>query len=336
MSTICFWGDTHPEQLPDPRLVQKLTGGLPLICNLEAPLTTRPVRGAKSTHLFADPAGVDLLNGAGVVAVHLANNHMLDAGHAGLEETQAHLASRQIQCIGLLDDRQKSAAARFEWDGVLVGIIGYGEYCPPPLAPLDEAAMVARVRELSGSVDRLIVSIHWGIEYVHAPSPAQQRIARRLLAAGADLVVGHHSHVAGRIEYTEHGAIAYSLGNASLWVAEAESRPHSRLGLQLKYDLVTGALTPETLFQGECPPHLWPSAPPDAPEALPGGPGWNAYLREAGPIYLESQAKGWRRRFRKYGKGQLRPLLRWFVSRMFLRMAWGYLLAVPRERSRRE
>jgi len=335
MKSLCFWGDTHPAQLPEPRLIQKLTGGAPLICNLEAPLTTRALLGAKATHLCADPAGVNRLNGAGVVAVHLANNHILDAGDAGLRDTCLHLRSRQIQYVGILDDLGKSVDARFEWVEVQIALVGYGEYCRPPLACLDEAAMVARVRELRGTADRLIVSIHWGIEYVHTPSPDQRRIARRLLKAGADLVVGHHPHVAGVIEYTEHGAIAYSLGNASLWVSEAEGYPASRLGLQLKYDLIKGTLSFETLLLGDRPAQLWYSASEHTPAGASGRPGWNAYLREAGPVYLRSQANGWRRRFRKYGLGQLGPLLRWFVSRMFLRMAWGCILAVPRERDRR-
>jgi hypothetical protein len=334
MSSICFWGDTHPAQLPAPRMIQKLTGGMPLVCNLEAPLTRQELKGAKSIHLWADPGAVDALNAAGVAAVHVANNHMLDAGPRGLDDTIRSLKSRQIQCAGLLDLSGHSTVVRFEWDGVRVAIIGYGEYCQPPLASLDEEAMVARVRELAGTADRLIVSLHWGIEYVDTPSPAQRRMARRLLEAGADLIVGHHPHVTGGVEYAAEGAVVYSLGNASFWVAEGEPYPQTRQGIQLRYDLHAGKAIPESLSLGERPGQLWYSALEHAPPQGDSG-GWNSYLRQAGPIYLESQAAGWRARFRRYGLSQIKPLLRWFTSRMFLTMAWGYLLALGREKDRR-
>lgn len=63
------------------------------------------------------------------------------------------------------------------------------------------------------AVDLLVVSLHWGIEYFHLPSPDQISTARSLIDSGADLVVGHHPHVLQGIERYRDGLIAYSLGN---------------------------------------------------------------------------------------------------------------------------
>ncbi|HAZ64828.1 MAG TPA: capsular biosynthesis protein, partial [Armatimonadetes bacterium] len=63
-------------------------------------------------------------------------------------------------------------------------------------------------------VDCLVVSLHWGQEYQARPSARQQRLGRAAIDAGADLVLGHHPHVAQPIETYRGKPIVYSLGNA--------------------------------------------------------------------------------------------------------------------------
>ena len=58
-----------------------------------------------------------------------------------------------------------------------------------------------------------IVSFHWGQEYVDRPSESQIRTAHKAIDAGADLVIGHHSHCLQSVEIYQGKPIFYSLGN---------------------------------------------------------------------------------------------------------------------------
>jgi poly-gamma-glutamate synthesis protein (capsule biosynthesis protein) len=57
------------------------------------------------------------------------------------------------------------------------------------------------------------VSLHWGEEFNHYPSPQQVVDARAMIDSGADLILGHHSHVLQGIEEYKSGVIAYNLGS---------------------------------------------------------------------------------------------------------------------------
>ena len=84
---------------------------------------------------------------------------------------------------------------------------------PPPYALGAEARMIEDIRAAASGGDAVLVSLHWGDEYVEYPSLAQMRFARRLVEAGADIIVGHHPHVVQGVERYRGAVIAYSLGN---------------------------------------------------------------------------------------------------------------------------
>jgi poly-gamma-glutamate synthesis protein (capsule biosynthesis protein) len=114
----------------------------------------------------------------------------------------------------------------------------------PWVRPLDLEPALAAVREARSRADIVVVSVHWGNEYQHAPTKRQRDIARKLVEAGCDLLLGHHPHVLQPIELMTVGArkalVAYSLGNfisnqdrmyrADLFpVAEGDSRDGAAL-----------------------------------------------------------------------------------------------------------
>jgi hypothetical protein len=85
---------------------------------------------------------------------------------------------------------------------------------------LEAEADVSRLRR---ECDAVIVSLHWGDEFLGAPADRQVAAAARMVDAGAALVVGHHPHVLGPIQRLQEGVVAYSLGNFSsdmLWMPE--------------------------------------------------------------------------------------------------------------------
>jgi len=89
-------------------------------------------------------------------------------------------------------------------------------WCLLALGPLvSTEATIQAVEDASTTAEGrfLIISLHWGGEYQAAPSDAQRALARSLVQAGADLIVGHGPHVLQRIEWIDGAPIAYSLGN---------------------------------------------------------------------------------------------------------------------------
>ncbi len=87
---------------------------------------------------------------------------------------------------------------------------------PPRTGPLnraDLAHVVDAIRRLAKRVDVVVVIPHWGTQYTHVAEPVQSRVGRRLVDAGADLVVGGHPHWVQGLERYDGAVIAHSLGN---------------------------------------------------------------------------------------------------------------------------
>lgn len=73
--------------------------------------------------------------------------------------------------------------------------------------------VVANIKFFDNFADRVIVSLHWGKEYMYIPSPNQVELARKLIDSGADIIIRHHPHVLQGVKLCNNGVIAYSLGN---------------------------------------------------------------------------------------------------------------------------
>ena len=173
--------------------------------NLESPLTMAP-QLANGYDLRAPVESVAALQTAGFDAVSLANNHALDAGDAGFQDTVSALRAAGIAPV--LSPGCSSAAA---------GTLGSPLLCflafDDTVVPLDVEAAADAVSDAQRQADTVVVSIHWGGEYQAAPSERQRFIARRLADAGARLIIGHGPHVVQRTEWVQDSLVAYSLGN---------------------------------------------------------------------------------------------------------------------------
>ncbi len=190
--------------------------------NLESPITSGGIsQGAFS--LRADPSVVEGLAEAGFDVVSLANNHVLDYGEAGLLDTVDALEKVGILYAGLKRGTAEGLSpVVFDVQGLRLALLAYddvagyyeaadGELGGP--ARLDPASACEDVRRAAEEADLVVVSLHWGAEYLPAPDDSQREIARGLLEAGADLVIGHHPHVIGAVGSYDDGLVAYSLGN---------------------------------------------------------------------------------------------------------------------------
>lgn len=172
----------------------------------------------------AKPAALRGLTNAGLDAVGLSNNHVLDFGPDGLKQTLAALDQAGIPHAGAgMDEAEAFRPVLADVRGLTVGFLSFSRVVPegwaagpgrPGVASAyDEASMLRVVQDTAARCDVLAVSVHWGEENRQEPPPAVEKLARRLVEAGADVVVGHHPHVWQGLTTYRGALIAYSLGN---------------------------------------------------------------------------------------------------------------------------
>lgn len=238
--TIAFVGDINAEGSLGERLATDpagfvgpfadvLRGADLAVANLEAALTAGGTPQDKDFVFRAPPAILDALRAGGIDVVTVANDHGLDFGPDGLAET---IAVKRSQTDGMVigagaDEDEAYAPYTAVVAGQRVAIIAAtqvldGEMIAAWTAQPDQAGLasakrldrlVEEVRSARADADTVVVYVHWGIETETCPDIAQQELARALVDAGADIVVGSHAHRlqgAGRLG----GAfVAYGLGN---------------------------------------------------------------------------------------------------------------------------
>ncbi len=194
-----------------------------LIANLETPVVAEERNRSKKTHLFSD-AGVtgELLKMLNVVCVSLANNHILDCGREGLQNTLRLLDERGIYHAGAGLTADQAGPVIFKLAGVQVAFTAYVHQSTNPKADsyagiflniFDPAAAAREISALRQQADIVIVSIHWGNDYSFYHDEWQSNAARALADAGADLIMGHHSHTLQAYETYRSAQIFYGLGS---------------------------------------------------------------------------------------------------------------------------
>ncbi|MCU1378477.1 MAG: putative enzyme of poly-gamma-glutamate biosynthesis (capsule formation)-like protein [Acidimicrobiales bacterium] len=232
--TIAAAGDVHGEGR-----VQKLldAGGNPFdaiaptlaaadvaMVNLETAVGTSGQAAVKE-HTFRAPLSLlAALKSAGVDVVNLANNHALDYGTDALLDTIDRARAAGLLTVGAGRDRAEAyAPVVVRTPGGAVAVVGLSRVLPagwaaglgrPGLASAyDQSAAVAAVRRAAQLAPTVVVMIHWGVELAACPDAAQRGLADALVAAGADVVAGHHPHVLEGFDQRPGAVVAYSLGN---------------------------------------------------------------------------------------------------------------------------
>lgn len=193
------------------------------VFNLECALSEEGIPIQKRYSFKADPAAADGLERAGFDVAVLANNHSVDCGRWRLLETMDVLRRRGMLPVGGGASMAEAAAPVIvERNGLRIALLARTFVLPdgviyredvPAVAVYDPRVIEQEVSAARGQADIVIVSLHWGVEYARHPQESQRRIARRLIDAGATLVIGHHTHTPQPVERYGKGLIAYSLGN---------------------------------------------------------------------------------------------------------------------------
>ncbi len=203
-----------------------------LVCNLECCVSDRGTPRDRTFTFRADPDwAVPALRAAGVSAVSLANNHVLDYGPPAFRDTLAHLESGGIRHAGAGEDLAAALApTTIVADDIDVAVVAltdqYPAYGATPAArgtayaPLEvgdprttervERALAA-ARETDPDV--VVASLHWGPNWDVRPSEAQRAFARDLVDRGVDVVHGHSAHVVQGVEVYRGRPIVYDAGD---------------------------------------------------------------------------------------------------------------------------
>lgn len=185
--------------------------------NLESPLSdVSDVEGIWREFFRGSPSSAEGLRTAHFNALSVANNHILEHGEEAFLSTVRALEKADILPVG-----QQGDIRVVEIEGSRIALAGYSflyeqrhNNCYNRVS--SENPIISDIRKIRDVADLVIVSLHWGYEYVRAPSPEQVRMAHAILDHGADIILGTHPHVIQGYELYQGKPIFYSLGNFAI------------------------------------------------------------------------------------------------------------------------
>ncbi len=211
----------------DPAFIEKMQQADLMWINNEFTYSKRgtPLPG-KAYTFRADPDHVKLLEKLGVDIAGLANNHVYDYGKDALTDTLDTLKEAGIPYVGAgRDIGEASAPVYLTADGKTIAYVAASraekikmtpqatESEPGILRCYDNTLFLEKIQEAGKKADFVIALVHWGTEYSTDLEEVQITTAREYIDAGADAVIGAHSHCLQGLEYYKGKPIVYSLGN---------------------------------------------------------------------------------------------------------------------------
>jgi len=224
-------------------------------CQLEINLTERGTRLPQARHTDRNsPEAAHAIRRAGFNVVSFAGNHCMDWGQEGFFDTIAALKAAGLSVVGVganIEEARRPAIV--EAKSCSVGFLAYNSILPmgywaeqnrPGCTPLrawthyeqvehdqpgtpcrihtwpnqdDLRSATEDIKKLKNQCDIVIVSMHWGIHFVPATIADYQReLARAVIDAGADLILGHHAHILKGVEIYKGVPVLYSLCNFAM------------------------------------------------------------------------------------------------------------------------
>lgn len=192
------------------------------ITNLEAPLLKNgnPIKKTGPA-IKAIPETIEAMKYAGFNLLTLANNHIMDFGAEGLLNTLKLCDENEISFVGAGENYQKASQTLYkEINDLKIAFINFTENewsttddYAPGAHPLNPVANYYTILEAKKNADFVFVIVHGGHETYELPSPRMKQTYRFFVDAGADAVIGHHTHCYSGYEVYKGAPIFYSLGN---------------------------------------------------------------------------------------------------------------------------
>lgn len=200
-----------------------------MMANNEFPYSYRGAPTPNKTYTFrADPADVVMMTDMGVDIVSLANNHAYDYGPDALMDTFDTLKNARLPYVGAGKNIEEAMKpVYFHVNGKVISYVSatqierYGNPdtreatadSPGVLRTLEPSKAVAVIEEADRNSDFVVMYVHWGSESTDLVEQSQRDLAKAYADAGADLIIGDHSHCLQGIDYVKGVPVFYSLGN---------------------------------------------------------------------------------------------------------------------------
>ena len=240
--------------------------------NLECPATKVKAPVQKLYIFRGEPEWLGALRDHGFTHLNLANNHSIDQGREGLMDTRRNIVAAGMVPVGAGSTMDEAAQPvllaehpRRVWlvASLRLALENYAYLTDKPCVsqePMD--TLLSRVNRLRRADPEavVIVSLHWGGEHTLRPVPRQRLEARRLVDAGADVLVCHHTHTLQTIEDYRGKKIYYSIGN---FIFDQQKPLNSRacmVGLTVTADSLGVETIPIEIRQ--CVPQIVPQNTP--------------------------------------------------------------------------
>ena len=178
------------------------------LANLESPIIANCPEGKTGTFTFCGDSRFLPHLKQNKFIFNLANNHIYNYGQDGFRQTQTFLSQNQIGYFH--SQTSDSEFYHTTINNISFGFLGFDLITYPRF---DHQKIIDLVSQYNSQVDWLIVSLHWGNEYLPQAETWRRTLAHQLVDAGADIIHGHHPHVLQEVEIYCDKPIFYSLGN---------------------------------------------------------------------------------------------------------------------------
>ena len=237
-----------------------------VVGNLECPATSIHAPVQKRFIFRAEPQWLSVLRKHGFTHLNLANNHSIDQGRGGLTDTQRNIRKAGMTPVGAGRNMGEAAQPvlladkpRKVWlvASLRLALENYAYLPDKPCVsqePMD--SLLTRVHRLKQQDPKcvVIVSLHWGAEHTLTPVPSQRLEAHRLIQAGADALICHHTHTLQTVEQYKGRDIYYSIGNFIFDQAKPLNAKACMVKVEVSKDSVR--TTPIPILIRNCMPHL--------------------------------------------------------------------------------
>lgn len=192
------------------------------VTDSNSPTDKKYLKEKKTINLKSDCNTSKELKSVGFDVLSLANNHMMDFGEKGLKDTITCLDNLNIYYAGAgtnISNAKKLAIVKA--DNLKIGFLSYTSVSPKDAYAKSNRSGVLgigdniedNIRGAKNQTDFLVVYVHWGNEFEMSPDNIQEEMGRKMIDAGADIVIGSHPHVIQPFEKYKDKYIFYSLGN---------------------------------------------------------------------------------------------------------------------------
>lgn len=258
--------DAQPDGILDcfsPDCIDTMRGFDLFMLNNEFTYSTRGSEVPKTYHFRSNPSRVENLKKLGVDLVLLANNHVFDYGTDALTDTLDTLAKAGIPEVGAGRNLEEAAtpyyaringrtiayvaATKAEQYESAIHTQAATDTQPGVLACYDPSRFLEEIRAADANSDFVVASVHWGLEYDEHYSDDQRALAEQMVAAGADAVIGSHTHCLQGINLIDGAPVFYSLGN--FWFNEKPLYSGmARISLRVPEDRTQPVTLTETAF----------------------------------------------------------------------------------------